>query len=60
MAETLIELGGDDPRPLLRAPYGALNERVVSVVVSEGYALPHAAKAFGSSTGQGSRATESG
>ena len=38
MAEALIELGGDDPRPLLRAPYGALNERVVSVVVSEGYA----------------------
>ena len=37
MATALTKLGGKDPKPLFRAPYGALNKRVLSVLRSEGY-----------------------
>jgi peptidoglycan/xylan/chitin deacetylase (PgdA/CDA1 family) len=33
----LIKLGAADPKPLFRAPYGALSKRVLSVLRSEGY-----------------------
>lgn len=33
----LIKLGAADPKPLFRAPYGALNKRVLSVLRSKGY-----------------------
>ena len=36
-AALLVELGGSDPRPLFRAPHGALNKKVLSVVGGEGY-----------------------
>jgi len=36
-ANALEEIGANDPRPLFRAPYGALNKRVLSVVGAEGY-----------------------
>lgn len=33
----LVKLGAPDPLPLFRAPYGALNKRVLSVLAGEGY-----------------------
>jgi peptidoglycan/xylan/chitin deacetylase (PgdA/CDA1 family) len=36
-AAAIIKLGARDPKPLFRAPYGALNKRVLSVLGSEGY-----------------------
>jgi peptidoglycan/xylan/chitin deacetylase (PgdA/CDA1 family) len=36
-AAALVKLGAGDPKPLFRAPYGALNKRVLSVLGSEGY-----------------------
>jgi peptidoglycan/xylan/chitin deacetylase (PgdA/CDA1 family) len=37
MASALAKVGGDDPKPLFRAPYGALSKRVLSVLGGEGY-----------------------
>ena len=37
MAKALIKLGEDNPKPLFRAPYGALDKRVLSVLGAEGY-----------------------
>jgi peptidoglycan/xylan/chitin deacetylase (PgdA/CDA1 family) len=36
-AAMLIKLGAADPKPLFRAPYGALSKRVLSVLRREGY-----------------------
>ena len=36
-AAALVKLGAADPTPLFRAPYGALNKQVLSVLGSEGY-----------------------
>lgn len=36
-AAALIKLEASDPKPLFRAPYGALNKRVLSVLRAEGY-----------------------
>ena len=36
-AAALVKLGAADPKPLFRAPYGALNKQVLSVLGSEGY-----------------------
>ncbi len=36
-AAALVELGAPDPQPLFRAPYGALDKRVLSVLAGEGY-----------------------
>jgi len=37
MASALTKLGGEDPRPLFRAPYGALSKRMLSILRGEGY-----------------------
>lgn len=36
-AAALVKLGASDPKPLFRAPYGAYNKRVLSVLGDEGY-----------------------
>jgi peptidoglycan/xylan/chitin deacetylase (PgdA/CDA1 family) len=36
-AAALVKVGASNPKPLFRAPYGALSKRVLSVVGSEGY-----------------------
>lgn len=36
-AQAITKAGAADPKPLFRAPYGALDKRVLSVLRSEGY-----------------------
>lgn len=36
-ADEVVRVGGDDPRPLFRFPFGARDERTIDIVRTEGY-----------------------